>query len=500
MAGPSRYAALIRVLLVEDDPHDRAAVRRCLEKVSGFALTHCPGAAQVLDQSQDELTGQDVIVVDHGPPGLGGLELCRELLQIPRCPPLVVLTGSGSELLAVDCLKLGVADYLVKDPARDYLALLPLILQNVVRRHRERLGREQAERALVEEGLRRGILLDSLPVGVISLDADFTIQEINPVAEKLIGFDAAGCLGLPCDEVVVADCCGADCPLKFSLRSGRPVGPMDVTLYDRGRNAIPVSYTASGITDASGLPAGGVLVFQDVTALKALERERAATLSVTIHDLKAPLAGIKGLSRLLLDRRRQVDPDTRRAYLESIHAEAKRLSDLVDNHLESAREGRSGPRLELCRRDLAALLRDLADSYKDKFRREGKTLEARVPDGPLDLDLDPPRIRRALANLLDNAARYGGGPAELRLDLDDYDIRVQVADRGPGIPEQALPHVFKPFFRADGSGGKAGFGLGLAGVKAIVEGHGGGVSVRNRPGGGCVFTVKLPRPLEQPGP
>ena len=70
-----------------------------------------------------------------------------------------------------------------------------------------------------------------------------------------------------------------------------------------------------------------------------------------------------------------------------------------------------------------------------------------------------------------------------------------MADRGPGIPEQALAHIFKPFFRADGNEGKAGFGLGLAGVKAIVEGHGGTIGVSNRPHGGCRFTVKFPKPF-----
>ena len=159
MAGQSSDADLTRVLLVEDNPHDRVAVRRSLDKATGFQLTNCPSAEQALDLTGETLAEQDVIVVDHGLPGISGQELCRELLQRPQCPPLVVLTGSGSELLAVDCLKTGVADYLVKDPAQDYLALLPLILKNVVKRHRERLGLEQAERALIEEGLRRKILL-----------------------------------------------------------------------------------------------------------------------------------------------------------------------------------------------------------------------------------------------------------------------------------------------------------------------------------------------------
>ena len=499
MAGQSSGADLTRVLLVEDDPHDRVAVRRSLDKATGFQLSNCPSAEQALALTGETLAEQDVIVVDHGLPGISGRELCRELLQRPQCPPLVVLTGSGSELLAVDCLKTGVADYLVKDPAQDYLALLPLILKNVVKRHLERLGREQAERALIEEGLRRKILLDSLPVGVISLDADFNIREINPVAEKLIGFAAGDCLGLPCEEVVVADCCGDQCPLKLSIRSGQAVGPVDVTLFDRNRNAIPVSYTASGVVDASGRPAGGVLVFQDVTTLKALEQERATTLSVTIHDMKTPLAGIRNFSGLLLDREPEIAPDKRRAYLQNIHEEGRRLSDLMEDYLTSARNGRSGLHLNLCRRDLAALVRDLAESYEGTFRQQGKSLKASIPAGPLELDLDPPRMRRALANLLDNAAKYGGDRTELRLDQDDYDIRVQVADRGPGIPEQALAHIFKPFFRADGNEGKAGFGLGLAGVKAIVEGHGGTIGVSNRSHGGCRFTVKFPKPFAPSG-
>ncbi len=142
----------LRILLVEDSEHDVIAFRRALEKSQVLSeVTHCARAEQALERLDTDPMF-DLVVTDHKLPGMTGLELCHELLQREAPLPLVILTGTGSEHLAIKALKAGVDDYLIKDPDRGYLDLLPIVLPGVVRQYKDRLARQRAE-----EGQRQAL-------------------------------------------------------------------------------------------------------------------------------------------------------------------------------------------------------------------------------------------------------------------------------------------------------------------------------------------------------
>ena len=139
----------IRILLVEDDEHDRLAFRRTFKKSHMVVeITECDRAEDALQRLSVEPSAFDLVVVDHQLPGMSGLHLCKKLIAENLSSPLVILTGKGSQHLAVEALKAGVDDYIVKEPDRGYLGLLPLVIQQVLRRHDERQRRKQAEEAL----------------------------------------------------------------------------------------------------------------------------------------------------------------------------------------------------------------------------------------------------------------------------------------------------------------------------------------------------------------
>ena len=139
----------LRVLLVEDDEHDRLAFRLAFGK-SGVAceITECIWAEDALLQVLADPSLFDMVVIDHKLPGMSGLDLCKEILSQKIPLPLVILTGHGSEKLAVEALTDGVDDYIIKDPGHGYLGLLSLVLPEVVRRHNDSLARQRAEEAL----------------------------------------------------------------------------------------------------------------------------------------------------------------------------------------------------------------------------------------------------------------------------------------------------------------------------------------------------------------
>jgi len=144
--------------------------------------------------------------------------------------------------------------------------------------------------------------------------------------------------------------------------------------------------------------------------------------------------------------------------------------------------------------------RDLVQTTLRELQRDLAThpLKVDMPSGPLLVRLDVSLVQHALANLLLNAANHtpAGTPLDVQAQLADGKLVLSVADRGPGIPAEWLPRIFEKFFRAP-SAPTGGSGLGLTIVKGFVEAHGGTVTADNRPGGGAIFTMRLPQ-LEKP--
>ncbi len=163
------------------------------------------------------------------------------------------------------------------------------------------------------------------------------------------------------------------------------------------------------------------------------------------------------------------------------------MNRTLDDILSLARLGRpSEPPIDV---DLSSLI----DAVVDDFRDLGKPVT--FEEAPkLRMHLRPALMRRAVRNLIENAVKYGGG-AEVVLDSSADRVAIRVCDRGPGIPEAKLGHVFTPFIRLEESRNRetGGIGLGLALAQAIVRDAGGEISLANREGGGLVATIALPR-------
>lgn len=148
--SPKDISTPLRVLLVEDDEHDRIAFGRAFRKSQlKCEITECIRAEEALERLRADTSSFDLVVIDHKLPGMSGFELCKTLLVEKITLPLVILTGKGSERLAVDALKAGVDDYIIKDPGESYLDLLPVVLLQAVRRYADRIAHKEAEEKLL---------------------------------------------------------------------------------------------------------------------------------------------------------------------------------------------------------------------------------------------------------------------------------------------------------------------------------------------------------------
>lgn len=229
-----------------------------------------------------------------------------------------------------------------------------------------------------------------------------------------------------------------------------------------------------------------------IAELKEEERRKSRFVSDVSHELRTPLTAIRGAAETLLDG--DVPEDDQRQFLATIVREAERLTRLANDLLTLQRiEGATGE-LPLGRVQLREVAERAVEALQPLTEARGVRVEV-TGDAPVVLG-DADRLQQVIANLLDNATRVTpeGGRVEVRIREQADGVTLEVLDEGPGIPEEALPHVFERFFRAQTSRDRStgGAGLGLAIVAAIVRAHAGSVEASNRPEGGSVFTVRLP--------
>jgi diguanylate cyclase (GGDEF)-like protein len=186
----------LKILLVEDDEHDRIAFRRAL-RVSGIEcdITECVRACDALNLIQEDASRYDLVVVDHHLPGLFGVDFCKTLLEESIGLPLIMLTGSGSEAVAVEALKAGVDDYIIKDPESAYLQMLPRILSDAVSVYRERLARAEAENALMENQERLSAIVAGLTIPTFVIDAACYVTHWNEACQKITGVPSCEVIG-----------------------------------------------------------------------------------------------------------------------------------------------------------------------------------------------------------------------------------------------------------------------------------------------------------------
>ena len=227
--------------------------------------------------------------------------------------------------------------------------------------------------------------------------------------------------------------------------------------------------------------------------LRESERFKSALLSSVSHDLRTPLAVIKGSASNLLDTSVQWDAATTRNTLETISAEADRLNRLVRNLLEMSRlEAGVLPR---SREPVAA--GDIVGSVLARLRPllRQRVVNVTIEPGLPDMLADPIQLELVITNLLENAIKYApeGTAIDVGAQVEGAQLKLWVADRGPGFPPGDEQRIFEKFYRAGSPEHRpGGSGLGLAIAKGIVEAHGGRITAENRPGGGALVTLSLP--------
>jgi two-component system sensor histidine kinase KdpD len=222
------------------------------------------------------------------------------------------------------------------------------------------------------------------------------------------------------------------------------------------------------------------------------ERLRSSLLSAVSHDLRTPLGVITGATSTLLQDERFLDPEARRELLESAHEEAERLNRLVGNLLDMTRVASGALRPKKEWHPLDEIVGVALNRLEERLN--GREVEVDLPADLPPLPIDAVLIEQVLINLLENALKYTprGSPIAISAEREGSGVRIDVADRGPGVPERERSLIFEKFYRSKPDVSDGGAGLGLAICCGVVEAHGGKIWVEAREGGGARFRFWLP--------
>jgi signal transduction histidine kinase len=231
-------------------------------------------------------------------------------------------------------------------------------------------------------------------------------------------------------------------------------------------------------------------------ALRVADHDRRQLLADVSHELMTPLTAIRGYLETLAMAELDLDTETRHRYLGIVREETARLERLIGDLMDLARLEAGGGALVRTEIPVEELFRRVIERHERDAGLKRVALTSRIDPPSMTVDVDPVRLEQALQNLAANALRHtrSGGSIELVAGVGPDGAQLSVRDTGEGIPAEHLGHVFDRFYKADTSraGDQRGSGLGLSIVKAIVERHGGRITVRSQEGLETVFEIVLP--------
>ncbi|MBI5428041.1 MAG: response regulator [Nitrospinae bacterium] len=516
----------VRILYMEDDSGAARLFSKRLQKI-GYAVETVGNGKEGLEKF---VSGEfDIVFVDAVMPIMGGVEVIRVASARGYATPIVMLTGTGDERTAVEAIKLGARDYIIKDVDGCYLDLLPSVIEKVLQQHRLTEENKRALEELRESEERfRGIIETTHDYyWVLRIDAagDFS---------KAVMLACSKGLGVPPDESMENLEVGCARPyhpdwswknleeacLKV-FATGEVISNVQSARLDLSKNA--TEYFSSEIFP---FKKGGAIIGVQGLSEEITQRRKAeekvrlyseelkrsnADLErfafVASHDLQEPLRKVVAFCDLISNEYSSVLDETGRDYLRRISQSTVRMRDLVDDLLQYSRVGARTKCLGQI--DLGKPIAEALSNLEVRIAQSGGkvVVEKETDDPPPTIEADRFQMVRLFQNLVGNALKFHrtGVPPVVRVTVKkdgerEGFVKIKIEDNGIGFDEKYVSRIFAPFERLNPKSQFEGTGLGLAICHKIVRSHGGSIAAEGRPNEGATFTVVLPEKQAETGP
>jgi signal transduction histidine kinase/CheY-like chemotaxis protein len=522
-----------RILYMEDDRALARLVRRQLERLGYAVEVACDGEEGLAMYAAGQY---DAVAVDQTMPGRNGLEVIRLLASQGPLPPSIMVTGTGNEAIAVEAMKLGVSDYLVKDMAGGFLRFLPAAIQRAIEQQHLRQEKQRAEEEVRSLKQQIEFILGATRTGLDIIDSRFDLHYVDPKWQEVYGDPT----GRKCHEYFMAraEPC-EECGVVRALQT-RQIAVTERVLPKEDNRPTQVTSIPFRNEQGEWLVAE---VHVDISERKRMERELTQAQKMQAighlaagiaHEINTPTQYISDNTRFLqegfddLDRLlgtfeqllqaaknnsvpeeliADVEAQVRRADVDYLTAEiprairqslegVDRVATIVQAMKEFSHPGQQ--------RKQPVDLNHTIESALTVSRNEWKYVAELVTD--FDPSLPPVpclpgELNRVIVNLVVNAAQAiagvvaegarGKGVITIRTRRDGAWVEVRVEDTGTGIPEEIRSKVFDPFFTTKEAGKGTGQGLAIA-HSIVVQKHGGTIRFQTQTGRGTTFIIRLP--------
>lgn len=437
-------------------------------------------------------------VPDHEDPARFEVpEISRMLRTLAEEATHGLLSGVGLPLIARNRV-LGII-FIFRNYQGQFAANDVALLQSFAYQAAVAVSNAQLYTQMNREQQRMAALLDAAADGILIMRPDHTIERANPAFARIYHQTAEEIIGQDHKDIIRWGKLEHGIPLEQAEVGGWPLTP-HASLYVEGDMIRPDgSLLPIGITYAPLLSTDNTLIniiasVRDISHFRAAEELKSTFISVVSHELKTPVALIKGYVGTLRRDDVKWDPKIVEDSLAVIEDEADRLAEMIDNLLDATRLEAGGVKLNTMDISLHAMAKRLSKRFQTQTDKH--TINVDFPeDYPIILG-DEDRIAQVMYNLLSNAIKYApGGDICISGEVREDKVIVCVRDQGPGIAPGDIPYIFKRFYRADDAQRKTqGAGLGLYLSRSVIEAHDGEIWVDPGTNDGSRICFSLPRP------
>ncbi len=533
------------ILIVEDDEGLTLLMKRGLEK-EGFRVRRFHSGNDLL--SREDIERDGLLLVDYNLPDMKAKELIEQLRDKEVDLPFLVITGAGDERTAVEMMKQGAEDYLVKEP--EFYKRLPSVIFRILEKVAMADRLKDSERRLRRTEERLRLLLESAALAVFIIDDTGTLTFVNSRMEEYFGYTHGDLVGREFFHLVpephrekhrenwkdyLAKGLEGELPASAEVRARRKNGeifPLELSLsFYRDELSSYVLCMARDVTEerktrqelanhrdnlehivserTAELVAANRSLEEEIHLRKHIEhklieardaadaanRAKSEFLANMSHELRTPLNSILGFGRIM---QRGYQPERYERNLNNIVRSANHLLDLINDILDLAKIESGKVEFETKEINPTIVIEEAIQTVGIQAREKGLEMTVSLEhDQDMQVKGDRTRLKQVCMILLTNAVNYTNPPGSISLvsENDAECLRVHVEDSGIGIDPSHHELIFENFYRIESSSyrtDETGTGLGLSIARKIAHGHGGSISVKSAPGEGSVFTFEIP--------
>ena len=541
-----------RILYIEDDPGLGTLLQQRLER-EGYEVSLAPDSLSGM--ALHEKTPFDALLIDNSLPGMTGLEVIRKLAPTDTSPPVIMVTGTGDEETAVEAMKLGASDYLVKDFAGVYLRLLATVIKEALfKRHLTR-ERNEVVKALVQSEHR---LKDNLSVfraivkgtasdigepfyrslvrhlaSALKVRHAFIgqLMHTDPRAVRVLTIWSGDDFGenfeynlenTPCENVIGREICyypsnvqnlfpkdhmltekGIKCYLGVPLYDafGNPLGLLSV-MHDEeladpsNAKSILNIFAARAEAEIQRQHAEHALIEAKEESERA-NRAKSEFLSRMSHELRTPMNAVLGFAQIMKMNTNDPLSQDNQVNVQHILTAGKHLMELINEVLDLAHVESGKLLLSKDKVLLVQAIDEALTLIRPVADQNSIKILNKIPKTlETFVAADRVRLNQVLFNLLSNAIKYNRKDGTVTLECEntpEEKVRISVSDTGWGIPKDKLDALFEPFDRlGEETGNVQGTGIGLTITLRLLELMAGSIAVDSTPGQGSRFTIELP--------